>query len=277
MSVWEAFVLGLVQGLAEFLPISSSGHLALLQHFFGIEGERILTFTILLHAGTLVAVFVAYRAIIWALVKELGALIKDLLTGRGLRPNANENRKLGLMILVASIPAAIVGILFDDYEERFFTSVTVIGVCLIVTGSILFAAERAGSGKRTLERANFRNAFAVGVFQAVALLPGISRSGSTVVGGLFLGFTRELAVQFAFLISIPSVLGAVILEAPDALKSGLAGEMMLPAAVGVSVAAVAGYAAIKAMIRIVTGKKLFVFSVYTWILGAFVVIYTIIR
>ncbi|MDR1028600.1 MAG: undecaprenyl-diphosphatase, partial [Clostridiales Family XIII bacterium] len=117
----------------------------------------------------------------------------------------------------------------------------------------------------------------VGIFQAIALLPGISRSGSTIVGGLFLGFTKELAVKFAFLISIPSVLGAVLLEIPGVLKEGLAGEMLTPTVVGAAVAAVAGYAAIKVMIRAVTSKKLLVFSVYTWALGLAVVIYQIVR
>jgi undecaprenyl-diphosphatase len=277
MSILEAFILGFVQGLAEFLPVSSSGHLALLQHFFGIEGDRVLTFTVLLHFGTLVAVFAVYRQTIWELIKELGALIKDVCTGKGLRPGANETRKLGLMIIIASIPAATVGLLFDDYVERVFTSVAVIGVCLIVTGTILFFAERIGAGKRDLNHANFRNAFAVGIFQAIALLPGISRSGSTIVGGLFMGFTKDLAVKFAFLISIPSVLGAVMLEIPDVIKEGLAGDMLSPAIVGTVVAAVSGYAAIKVMIRVVTGKKLFVFSFYTWAVGVGVVLYTIIR
>ncbi|MDR0357256.1 MAG: undecaprenyl-diphosphate phosphatase, partial [Clostridiales Family XIII bacterium] len=225
----------------------------------------------------LVAVFIVYRKTLWALILEFGALIRDIFTGKGLRIDANENRKLGFMILIATIPAAIVGLLFDDYIEKVFSSVAIIGVCLIITGSLLFFAERIGSGKRGLKRAKLSNAFTVGLFQAVALLPGISRSGSTIVGGLFMGFTRELAVKFAFLISIPTVLGAVVLEIPDALKEGLAGEMLLPIIVGALTATVAGYAAIKTMIRAVTGKKLFVFSVYTWAMGAVVVIYAIMR
>jgi undecaprenyl-diphosphatase len=271
MSVFEAIILGIVQGLAEFLPISSSGHLALLQHFFGIDGGNVLTFTVLLHFGTLVAVFVCFWGDIWALIKEFFALLADIFTGKGVQLRKNDTRKLLFMIIIATIPAGVVGVLFDKWIERVFTSIIVVGVCLIVTGTILFVAERISGEGKSIDRANFRNAFVVGLFQAVALLPGISRSGSTIVGGLFLGFTRELAVRFAFLISIPSVLGATVLEVPAAMKAGLAGDLLLPTVLGVIAAAVSGYFAIKAMIRLVTGKKLFVFSVYTWAVGAIVV------
>jgi undecaprenyl-diphosphatase len=123
-----------------------------------------------------------------------------------------------------------------------------------------------------LHRANFRNAIAIGFFQAVALLPGISRSGSTIVGGLMLGFTRELAVRFAFLISIPTVLGAVVLEIPDAIKAGFTGDMLLPAIIGVVVSAISGFVAIKAMIKIVKSDKLIIFSIYTWAVGVIVIV-----
>jgi undecaprenyl-diphosphatase len=277
MTVFESFILGLVQGLTEFLPVSSSGHLALLQHFFGIEGDSVLTFTVLLHVGTLVAVFIAYRKTIWDLIKELCAFIKEIFTGKGFDLRKNDIRKLGIMIIIASIPAAIVGLLFDDVVEKAFNSIIGIGICLIITGTLLFIAERIGTGKRDLKKANFRNSFVIGLFQAVALLPGISRSGSTIVGGLLLGFTRELAVTFAFLISIPTVLGAVVLEVPDVIREGVAGPMLLPSAVGVLVSAVAGFAAIKLMIKLVTGKKLYVFSIYTWVVGALVIILQLVK
>lgn len=275
MSIWESIILGLVQGLAEFLPISSSGHLAIMQGFFGIQESSVLMYTILLHFGTLLAVFFVYRHTIWALIKELGALIKDVFTGKGLRAKSNDTRKLGIMIILASIPAAFCGILFDTWVERAFSSMVTVGICLMVTGTILFFAERLGKGTRDLPKANFRNAFAIGIFQAVALLPGISRSGSCLTGGLLLGFTRELAVKFAFLISIPTVLGAVLLEIPSALKAGISSDMLVPCIVGILVSALSGYAAIKVMIRIVSGKKLFIFSVYTWMAGMATLIYTL--
>lgn len=273
MSIFEAVILGLVQGLAEFLPISSSGHLALLQHFFGIEGDKVLAFTTMLHFGTLVAVFFVYRKDIWELIKELGATLKDIFTGKGLQPNKNMTRKMGLMIIVGTIPAAILGLLLNDYIESAFTSILLIGICLIITGTILWFAERVGKNFRDIDRMNYRNAVTIGISQAIALLPGISRSGSTIVGGLLLGLTRELAVKFAFLVSIPAVLGAFVLELPDAFEQGFDMDLALPIVIGMVVAAISGVIAIKTMIKVVTGKKLFIFSVYTWLVGIGVVIY----
>lgn len=277
MTLFESVILGLVQGLAEFLPISSSGHLAALQYIFGIDGSNVLTFTVMLHFGTLVAIFVVYWKDIVDLVKELFATIKDVCTGQGVQINKNDTRKLGFMIITASVPTAIIGLLLNDFFESLYAKMTVIGVCLIITGCGLFFAERYGGGKRTIKDMNFRNAFFIGLCQSVAIMPGISRSGATMIGGLACKFDRAFAVRYAFLISIPSVLGAFLLELPDAVKSvsdgtGMSLGVMLA---GVAVAAVSGYAAIKVMIKAVTNKKLIYFSVYTWIAGAALIIYGI--
>ena len=277
MTLFESIILGLVQGLAEFLPISSSGHLAALQYIFGIDGSNVLTFTVMLHFGTLVAIFVVYWKDIVDLVKELFATIKDICTGQGVQVNKNDTRKLGFMIITASVPTAIIGLLLNDFFESLYARMTVIGVCLIITGCGLFFAERYGGGKRTIKDMNFRNAFFIGLCQSVAIMPGISRSGATMIGGLACRFDRAFAVRYAFLISIPSVLGAFLLEVPDAVKAvsdgtGMSLGVMLA---GVAVAAVSGYAAIKVMIKAVTNKKLMYFSVYTWIAGAALIIYSI--
>ena len=277
MTLFESVILGLVQGLAEFLPVSSSGHLAALQYIFGIDGSNVLTFTVMLHFGTLVAIFVVYWKDIVDLVKELFATIKDVCTGQGVQINKNDTRKLGFMIITASVPTAIIGLLLNDFFESLYSKMTVIGVCLIITGCGLFFAERYGGGKRTIKDMNFRNAFFIGLCQSVAIMPGISRSGATMIGGLACKFDRAFAVRYAFLISIPSVLGAFLLEVPDAVKSvsdgtGMSLGVMLA---GVAVAAVSGYAAIKVMIKAVTNKKLIYFSVYTWIAGAALIIYGI--
>ena len=277
MTLFESIILGLVQGLAEFLPISSSGHLAALQYIFGIDGSNVLTFTVMLHFGTLVAIFVVYWKDIVDLVKELFATIKDICTGQGVQVNKNDTRKLGFMIITASVPTAIIGLLLNDFFESLYARMTVIGVCLIITGCGLFFAERYGGGKRTIKDMNFRNAFFIGLCQSVAIMPGISRSGATMIGGLACKFDRAFAVRYAFLISIPSVLGAFLLEVPDAVKAvsdgtGMSLGVMLA---GVAVAAVSGYAAIKVMIKAVTNKKLMYFSVYTWIAGAALIIYSI--
>ena len=277
MTLFESIILGLVQGLAEFLPISSSGHLAALQYIFGIDGSNVLTFTVMLHFGTLVAIFVVYWKDIVDLVKELFATIKDICTGQGVQVNKNDTRKLGFMIITASVPTAIIGLLLNDFFESLYARMTVIGVCLIITGCGLFFAERYGGGKRTIKDMNFRNALFIGLCQSVAIMPGISRSGATMIGGLACKFDRAFAVRYAFLISIPSVLGAFLLEVPEAVRSvsdgtGMSLGVMLA---GIVVAAVSGYAAIKVMIKAVTNKKLMYFSVYTWIAGAALIIYSI--
>ncbi len=275
MTLFEAIVLGFVQGLAEFLPISSSGHLALLQYFFGIEGESVLTFAVLLHLGTLISVFIVYWRDIVELFIELGFVIKDIFTGKGLGANKNQTRKLGYMIIVATIPTALIGICFNDLFVSFYTSLLPIGIGLIMTGTILWIAERVNNNKLEIKNMKFRHAILVGICQGIAITPGISRSGSTLFGGLICGLNRELAVKFAFLISIPSILGSVVLEAPAAFEQGMDMQLVIPILAGVIVSAVSGLVAIKTMINFVSKKKLCYFSYYTWILGIAVIIYAL--
>lgn len=274
MSIFEAVVLGLVQGLAEFLPISSSGHLALLQHFFGMEGENVLIFAVMLHVGTLFSVFAVYWKEIKDLFVELIMVFRDILTGKGLRIDANETRKLGFMIIAATIPTAIIGFAFRDLFASFYLSLAAIGIGLLITGTLLWTAERINKGQKQLGEMKFAYAALIGVFQAIAIAPGISRAGSTLVGGLFSGLEKNFAVKFAFLISIPSILGSVVLELPDALQNGFEPSLILPILIGVAVSAISGFVAIKTMIRVVSGKRLFIFSAYTWLLGTLVLGYT---
>ena len=275
MGYIESIILGLVQGLAEFLPISSSGHLALLQNLFGIDADKILFFSVMLHLGTLISVFVVYRKDIWELILELGLTVKDLCTGKGLHMEERPVRKLGVMIIVATIPTALIGLLLQDFFNGLYTSFTAIGIGFLITGVLMLLAERMGAAKKGIEKMNCRNAIFVGVLQGVAICPGISRSGSTLVGGLTTGLKRDFAVKFAFLISIPSILGSVVLEVPDALKEGLDTALIGPILAGMAVAAVSGFIAIKTMIKIVSNKKLSYFSYYVWALGAFTICYGI--
>ena len=276
MTYIQAIILGLVQGLAEFLPISSSGHLALLQYFFGIESDQVLAFTVMLHVGTLLSVFIIYWKDIKDLVVELIATIRDVCTGKGLRINANPKRRLGFMIIVATIPTALIGLLFEDFFEGLYSSL--VGICLglIFTGFILLLAERKGRQDKDIETMKFRHAVFVGIMQGIAICPGVSRSGSTLFGSLMSGLKRELAVKFAFLISIPSILGSVILEVPDALEEGVDAATIGPMIVGVIVAAISGIFAIKAMIRVVTGRRLVGFSIYVWLVAVVVLGYVLI-
>ena len=273
MSYFEAIILGLVQGLAEFLPISSSGHLALLQQAFGIHEDKVLLFAVLLHVGTLISVFIIYWKDIWELIVELCLTIRDLCTGKGLRLAERPIRKLGVMIIVATIPTAIIGLVFSDFFDSLYNSVIPIGVGLIITGFLLIFAEKKGEGNRGIQQMNFRNAIFIGLVQGVAICPGIS--GSTLFGSLICNLDRKFAVKFVFLISIPSILGSAVLEAPAALEAGVTAAEVGPVLVGMLVAAVSGLVAIKTMIKIVSDKKLSYFSYYVWALGLFVVLYGI--
>lgn len=275
MTYLQAIILGLAQGLAEFLPISSSGHLALIQYFFGISADNVLPFAVLLHLGTLVSVFIVYWKDIVELVVELVAVIKDIFTGKGLRINANPTRRLGFMIIVATIPTAVIGLLFNDMFNAMYLSLIAIGTGLLVTGTILVIAEKMGKSNKTVKEMKFRHAVFVGVMQGIAICPGISRSGSTLFGGLITGLNREFAVKFAFLISIPSILGSVIMEAPDAFHAGMDIALIGPVIAGVVVSALSGLFAIKAMIKLVSNKRLIGFSIYTWALGIAVIIYAL--
>lgn len=275
MTYIQAAILGLVQGLAEFLPISSSGHLALLQHFFGVNADNVVIFTVLLHVGTLISVFFMYWHDILELIIELGLTIKDIFTGKGLRLDERPVRKLGVMIITATIPTAIIGFAFNDFFEGLYSNILFIGIGFLITGTFLFIAERIGSNKTDIERMNFRNAIFVGVMQGVAIYPGISRSGSTLMAGLTAGLKREFAVRFAFLISIPSIMGSALLEGKDAVEAGIDTAFAGPILLGMAVAAVSGVLAIKLMIKVVSDKKLKYFSYYVWALGTGVIIYSL--
>lgn len=240
LTYFKAIVLGIVQGLGEFLPISSSGHLALLENFFDIKESSILLFTVMLHIGTLVSVFAVYWKDIIRLIFELCYVVQDVFKGRGLRINANAKRRMGFMIIVATIPTAIIGFAFDDLFEGLYSSITSVGVGLVFTGTILWIAEKMGTEDKHIFEMNFTNAVVVGLMQGIAIAPGVSRSGSTLFGGLISKIDKEFAVKFAFLISIPSILGSFVLEFPKALKSGEA-IFTGPVIVGMIVAAISGF------------------------------------
>ena len=268
LNIFEAVILGLVQGLSEFLPISSSGHLAVISHFFGIDEGDALTFAVMLHVGTLISVFAVYYKDICSLILELAAVFKDIFTGKGPRVSLNPERKLGFLIIAATIPTGLIGILLRDVFEMMYGSLTVIGAGFLITGTILFIAERIGANKDSTWEMKFRSAAFVGVCQGVAIWPGISRSGATIFGSLICGLTRESAVKFVFLISIPAILGATLLDIRGGFDVFTASVF-----IGMAVSAVSGFIAIKTMIKVISNKKLIYFSLYTWILGVVILIY----
>lgn len=277
MTIFNAVVQAIIQGLTEFLPVSSSGHLSLYQHFTGNSGEGALMFSAVLHLGTLVAVFFAFRKTIMALIKELGSLVKDIFTGKFKWKTMNGERRMIMMIIISTaclIPFMFFKSWFEGISED--GSIFAEGLCFLYTAGILFMSDRCIKGKKTPKDIKTGDAVSVGLFQGVALLPGVSRSGSTISAGLFCGFTRETAVQYSFILGIPAILGGCLLEIKDAVEVK-AGVEILPCVIGFVVAAVVGVCAIKLVDWLVNSDKFKVFGYYTFVLGVLVILISIIE
>ena len=267
MSYLMSAVLGFVQGVAEFLPISSSGHLTLLQHFFGMEEVDNL-FNILLHFATLLAVCVYYFQDVAEMVVEFFRGIAALFSRSPSRGRPPEARRLVLLIIVATLPLFAV-MLIQDAVESIGNYPAAVSVMLLVTGCILFLSDRMGGGRKTARNATLRDALLVGVAQGFATVPGLSRSGTTISAGMALGFDRKFAVRFSFLMSLPAVLGATILKVKDALSDPAAlPEGMLPNyLLGMVIAGVVGYFSIR-LVNLLADKGRFgAFAYYCWIAG----------
>lgn len=249
MSIWEAMLLGIVQGLTEFLPVSSSGHLVLFEKILNIQTPT-LTFNVAVHFATLVSVCV----VLW---KDILVLLKKPI------------QKLTLWLIIATIPAALAGVLLKDVFEGFNDSGITLGVGFIITAVLLFLSSSLKPGTMEKENMKWYDALFIGVMQMVAILPGISRSGSTLTGGYLRKVKKEDAVKFAFLLSIPVILGGFILEGYSAVKVGFANIEILPILVGMVFAGVAGFFAIKIFIKTVLKGKIKYFAYYVTALGVF--------
>ena len=265
MTYLSSFLLGLVQGLAEFLPISSSGHLSIAQNLLGLNTEIPEFFDVLLHLGTLVAVFVAYWRDICDMVAELIRGVGDLVHGTTPR-QVPPARRLILLIIVGTLPLFIL-LPIHKQVQALSNNMVFIGAALVVTGFLLFACDLVRKGKKTERTATIADVLVVGLGQAIATLPGISRSGMTITTGCFMGFERKFAVRLSFLLSIPAVLGANILSLKDALDDGIIWAEVPMYVVGVITAAVVGYACIR-LLRLVAEKGRFgAFAYYCWAVG----------
>ena len=272
MSGFKAFILGLIQGISEFLPISSSGHLSIVGRLMGFdpEADSLLSFNILLHVATLAAVFIVYRIDIWEMIKAFFGMCKDLFTGKGLRLKEFLYRRLIVMLIAATIPATIAAFVLGDVIEN--PALWQIGVFLIITAILLFLSEKLAGGNTNLENMSVKRALGVGCFQALGTLPGISRSGSTIVGGLFCGLEKPTAVRFSFLMSIPAILGALVLDIKDIFSTDAQTLSFIPVAIGMITAAVSGYLSIKCLLKLVEKSKLSYFSIYCVVAGIFAII-----
>ena len=271
MNYLFSIAMGFLQGVAEFLPISSSGHLTLFQYFFSPEQnpeELDMLFTILLHFGTLLSVCVYYWRDVIDMIREFFLGLGDLISGRGrILGQPPEARRLVLMIVVATLPLFAV-LLVKDAVDAAFSNVTFVSAALIATGFLLFFSDRMARGRKTARNATMMDALLVGCAQAVGTLPGISRAGSTISAGMLCGFDRTFAVRFSFLMSLPAVLGANILEIVDAVQAGGVDVSKLPMyLVGMVVAGVVGYFAIRLVNLLANKGKFGSFAYYCWAVG----------
>ena len=268
----DAVIQAIIQGLTEFLPVSSSGHLTLYSYLTGQNAEEATLMMVILHLGTLIAVFIAFRDTVWALIKELGVLIKDIFTGKFKWSTMNGERRMIMMLLI-SLVILVPFYLVNDYIEGFSEKVGVIflGICFLYTSAILFLSDRCKKSEKEPKDIVTKDAVVVGIFQSIALLPGISRSGSTIAGGLFSGFSRETAVKYSFILGIPTILGGCLVELKDTLDAGVTDIDILPMLVGFVVAAVVGICAIKMVSWLVKSNKFKIFAIYTFILGILVI------
>jgi len=261
MSITEAVVLGIIQGIAEFLPISSSGHLVVAQHFFGIK-EGNLAFAVVLHLGTLLSILIAYRAAVWGILREFFLMCADVLRGRGFCMKTSKYRYYIAYILIASIPAGIVGVAFDDWIEAAFGTVYIVMVCFFVSAIILLVGDRVGrDNEGTIERMGPVRAFIVGCFQMVAIMPGITRSGTTLTGGLVCGLQKEEGLELSFLMAVPAILGSLLLEIKDVIEMSQA-ISLVPIAAGFVASLLFGLASIWLFRAIVQKGSVAVFSFY---------------
>jgi len=256
MTIWQAIILGIVQGIAEFLPISSSGHLVLMQRVFGIDLPS-MTFDILVHLGSLCAVF----AVFW---KDILALIKK------------PFQKMTAMLIVGTIPAVVVGFAFKDQIEQIFNQGFFLAIAFAITGLLLLAADSIPVARSRKEEKDMTliDALIIGCMQALALPPGISRSGATITGGLLRGLNRETAARFSFLLSIIAIGGAGLLEAWEIYESPeiISRGDILPFIIGFIAAAVSGYFAIRLLLELIKKCNLKYFSYYLFILAALILV-----
>jgi undecaprenyl-diphosphatase len=261
MTIIEAIILGIIQGATEFLPISSSGHLLLVPAIFNIS-EPDLNTTAIAHLGTLLAVIIYFRQDIWQIIT---AVLKGLAERR---PFENDMSRLGWQILLGTIPAALAGLLFEETFDSIFGNPTIAAVALFGTAGLLIIGERLYSGTKPLAKLSWADAIIIGLFQLLALLPGISRSGSTITGGLARDLDRATAARFSFLLGIPAIAGAGLLALLDLFGSPDVGDQLVVLSVTFVVAAVVGYLCIAFLLSWLRQHRLYPFAIYCAIFGA---------
>jgi undecaprenyl-diphosphatase len=276
-STLHAALLGLIQALTEFLPVSSSGHLKLGHAWLGFEATNDLAFVLVLHAGTLVAVFIVYWKRILGLLRGVAAGVADLPSGVRNALERHEGLRYLLLIVVATIPTGIIGLLLEDWVETGITSPRLVGGLLMINGLMLFQSRRftgddqQDRGPLSVGGIGVREALIIGVMQGVAVLPGISRAGTTIVTALAVGAWRLRAAEFSFFLSIPAILGAIVLKLDPAELAASQGGLV-DYGVGAAVAAVGGVFALKVLLGLLRDARLHSFAYYCWLIGLVAII-----
>ena len=268
MDIIQGIIIGIVQGLTEFLPVSSSAHLVFIQKILGVESS--LAFDTFLHLGTLIAVLWFFRYDIYKMLVSWWSSVQDILHGR-FKEGFYEDpyKRLAWYVILATIPVGIVGVLFEDSVDALFSGALYVpAFFLFVTGTILYLSQRMTSGEINYNTITKKEALFMGLGQACAILPGLSRSGTTIAAGLTIGLNKEFAAKFSFILSIPAILGAFVLQLKD-IGSAMDANF-LPVFLGFIASIIAGYMAIKWMLDLIQNKSLDIFAYYCWLMGLLV-------
>ncbi len=269
MEIIQAIIIGLVQGLTEFLPVSSSAHLIFAQQFLGIA-EPNLAFDVLLHAGTIIAVLAYFWKDIIQMILAFFESLINLARGNFLAEvKKDPYKKLTWLVIIGTIPVGLAGILFNEIIESLFTGISIPAFFLLITGCILYFSQRKNSGEVDLKNMTWKETIIVGCGQACALLPGLSRSGTTIATGLFLGLDKEFAAKFSFILSIPAILGAAVVQLKDVSGGNIDLFVWI---IGFIVAVISGYLAISFLLKLIKEKSLDIFAYYCWIVGIIILI-----
>ncbi len=274
MSIIEAIIMGLVQGLTEFLPVSSSGHLVLFSQILNLNIDEGNAFNVLLHVATFISVCFVYYKDVYELIKEFFLLIGDIF--RGKFNSERPYRRMLIMLIIATMPAVLLGLIFKLFDlDAALSNVMIVGIMLLFTSALMYAVDKFNENKYDAQNAKYKSALYVGIAQACALMPGLSRSGSTITAARALGYKKDFAIKFSFLMSLPAILGAAVLEGVDLILSGGFSVEITTLIAGFAAAAISGVLAIKFLIRLLNNNKFYIFSIYCGIIGIISVLFSL--
>ena len=273
MDILQGIIIGIVQGLTEFLPVSSSAHLIFAQEFLGVHQPGI-AFDVLLHLGTLVAVISYFFKDIIEMIKAFFGSLVDIFKGKFKEGFKEDSyKKLAWMVIIGTIPVGIIGILFNSEIEATFNSLTIPAFFLLITGILLYVSQRLNVGKKDIKDCSIKESILVGIGQACALIPGLSRSGTTIASGLLIGLDKEFAAKFSFLLAVPAIIGATVTQL-DGIGTGIDANL-IPYVLGFVASLISGYLAISILLKLIREISLDIFAFYCWIVGAIVLVYSL--